>query len=637
MNEFDTIVRAQDSELAAYPRDKSVHEIFDWYARHAPDAPAVLSSAETITYRELDQRTNQLAHRLTKLGVKRGSVVGLLTNRSIETIVAWLATLKCGAAYLPFDSTSPADAVSFMVRDCQPTIVLGERGLVEQSSGFGVSILPLEDELEKAALEPTDRVNQSVSAMDPAYLMYTSGSTGRPKGVIVPHRGIVRLVRDQNYMKFGPDQVFLLVSALAFDATTWEVWGALLNGASVGVIEGSRVSIDQIASAIANYRVTSIFLTAGLFHAIVDHDLMALAGVRQLLVGGDVVSPEHAMKAMAALPDCQLINGYGPTEATTFCVCYRLPREGWGGGSVPIGMPISHSVGYILDEQMKPVANGEVGLLWTGGDGVSLGYLNRPELNAERFAKDPFGNDGSVMYLTGDLVRLRPDGAIEFVGRNDRQVKIDGKRIELDEIELNLRRDPRLADAIVVLRKTSDTKKIAAFLKPASPEAAADLISDVLSDLRKSLPPHMIPHEAALVDNFPLTKNGKVDRAALLDMEADRAEPSAKVVSQDDLEKALIEIWSRNLDLPHIDRQRNFFDLGGTSLQMVRIHAEMRARFGGDISITDLFAHPRIVDLSRFLKERGLETKTLSAASSRGAQQAAQLRRAQRSIRKPSR
>lgn len=638
MSDQKVMVNVEGSDLAPYPREMAVHEIFAWCARRAPNALAVLSGEDSVTYGELDQRSNQLAHRLAKLGVKRGSIVGLLTNRSIETIICWLATLKCGAAYLPFDSLSPSDAIKVLVQDCQPTVVLGERDLIAQDSSLESMMLTLEDELAKADCESIDRANETVSPMDAAYLMYTSGTTGKPKGVIVPHRGIVRLVRDQNYMNFGPDEVFLFVSALAFDAATWEVWGALLNGGSVGVVSGSRVSIDQIARAISDYNVTTTFLTAGLFHAIVDHDLTALLGVRQLLVGGDVMSPEHVMKAQAALPDCQLINGYGPTEATTFCVCYQIPREGWGGGSVPIGTPIAHTAAYILDEQMRPVAAGEVGLLWTSGDGVSLGYLDRPELTAERFRQDPFRNDGSVMYLTGDLVRYRADGAIEFVGRNDRQVKIDGKRIELDEIELNLRRDTRLSDAIVVLRKTSDdTKKIAAFFKPAAQTATLGLIDDVLDDLRKRLPPHMIPHEATLINEFPLTKNGKVDRAALLDMQARQVESVSDLTIDDDLEKTLAEIWSRVLDLPQVDPRRTLFDLGGTSLQVMRIHAEVRDRTGANISITDLFANPRIVDLAHFLRGRGLGAAGLSAAASRGAIQAAQLRKVQRNVRKPTR
>jgi acyl-coenzyme A synthetase/AMP-(fatty) acid ligase len=432
--------------------------------------------------------------------------------------------------------------------------------------------------------------------------MYTSGSTGRPKGVIVPHRAIVRLVRDQNYMDFSSNEVFLLISSLAFDASTWEVWGALLNGGRLAVVTSPHLSIDQIAEAISVYGVTSMFLTSALFHAVVDHNVSALRGVRQLIVGGDVLSSLHSQKAMSSLPDCQLINGYGPTEATTFSLCYRLPRHECADASIPIGRPIAHSAAYILDERLCPVPDGEVGSLWIGGDGVAKGYLKRPELDAERFRVDPFTNDGSLMYLTGDLASRRSDGEFEFLGRNDRQVKINGKRIELDEIEHVLRRDHRLADAIVVLRKESeDSKKIVAFLKPASLSAANGLVDFVLQDLRQRLPPHMVPHETALVEKFPLTSNGKVDRNALLEMVRQPVTSPLGGAIGTGLEKAISEIWERALARP-VTSEANFFDLGGTSLQMIRVHAELRSAIAPNVAIIDLFAHPTVAGLARFLE-----------------------------------
>jgi amino acid adenylation domain-containing protein len=625
----------QGAPLPAYPRDMSVHELFRWYAENRPSAPAILFDSDIVTYRELDARTNRLARRLARLGVGPGSVVGLLTNRSVETIVAWLAALKCGAAYLPLDPAYPESALAYMAEDCKPTVVLGEQELIDAGLKVGdLAIRPLEQEIELAEGESAEPYYVATASMDTAYLMYTSGSTGRPKGVMVPHRGIVRLVRDQNYMHFDANEVFLLISALAFDVSTWEVWGALLNGARIAVVKGARLSIDQIATAVEQHGVTSIYLTSALFHAVVDQNIDALRGVRQVLIGGDVMSPEHSFKVMARLPECQLINAYGPTEATTYCVCYRLPHAGWGGGSVPIGVPLSHTEAHILDEQMRPVADGEVGLLWTAGDGVAKGYLNRPELNAERFVEDPFRKDGSLMYLTGDLARMRPDGNIEFLGRNDRQVKIDGKRIELDEIELNMRRNVHLADAIVVLRKLgTDEKKIAAFLKPVVLPAQPGLKNLVLSELRRELPAHMIPHETTIVEAFPLTANGKVDRTALLALPRPAEESAEPARLDGELEAQVAQIWRQVLSLQHVDRNANFFDLGGTSLQMVRIHAELRQRLASDINIVDLFAYPRISDLARFLDGRSQAADASSAAKMRAARQTAMLRKAQRIVR----
>jgi acyl carrier protein len=329
-----------------------------------------------------------------------------------------------------------------------------------------------------------------------------------------------------------------------------------------------------------------------------------------------------------------VINGYGPTENTTFSCCHTIPRGDWSG-AVPIGKPIAHTDAHILDADMKPVADGDVGQLCVAGDGLSLGYLNRPELTAEKFVSVAIaGQPEQRLYLTGDQVRRRPDGNIEFLGRNDRQVKIDGKRIELDEIELSLRRDVRLADAVVVLRKLpSDIKRVAAFLKPASVPAPDDFVERLLADLREKVPAHMVPHEVTIVDEFPLNLNGKVDRAALLELGARTAAPQPAAEFGSDLEARIARIWSDVLELSQIDPNANFFDLGGTSLQMVRIHAELRQRLGLDINIVDLFAHPRVCDLARFLDGRGKAADASSAARMRAARQTAMLRNAQRTIR----
>jgi amino acid adenylation domain-containing protein len=363
-------------------------------------------------------------------------------------------------------------------------------------------------------------VARMISATHPAYIMFTSGSTGQPKGVIVPHRGIVRLVRDQSYVEFNEQQTFLQISALAFDACTWEVWGALLNGGRIAVIRGERVSIPQLREAISRHGVTAMFFTAALFNAIVDSDVGALKGLQQIVVGGDVLSPEHVARAMAELPDASFINGYGPTEATTFSVCYRMPRAGAAQSAIPIGRPLNHTSAYILDENSKPVAVGEIGQLWIGGDGVAIGYLNRPELSTDRFRPDPFSAlTDARMYATGDFARLSSEGLIEFFGRRDRQVKVDGKRIELDEVELALRSSPTVADSVVSVRVISPAdRQIVAFVKPAASLKSVDAASLIAQDLRARLPRHMVPARIIAVDEFPLTANGKIDRSALMQL-----------------------------------------------------------------------------------------------------------------------
>lgn len=613
-----------------------VHAVFGWYAQNTPEAPALLQGGEVVSYRQLAARANRLARRLESLGIRPGSVVGLLTNRSVNAIVAWLATLKCGATYLPLDPSCPAERLVFIVEDCAPGIILAEATLL--ASGVrvpGADVLTLEQEMDAALQESALDRDAWVDPLAPAYLMYTSGSTGRPKGVIVPHRAIVRLVREQNYARFADNEVFLSLAPLAFDASTFEIWGALLNGARLGIVGKLSPSLDEIAEAIRTYGVTTLWLTAGLFHIFVDCNIEGLRPLRQLLAGGDVLSPVHVRRLLETLPHCRLINGYGPTENTTFSCCHTIPRGDWSG-SVPIGQPIAHTDAHILDADMMPVAEGEIGQLCVGGDGLSLGYLNRPELTAEKFVANPLAAaPGERLYLTGDLVLRRADGNIEFLGRNDRQVKIDGKRIELDEIELNLRRDRRLADAIVVLRKLGpDEKKIAAFLKPAVIPAQPGLKEVILAGLRQRLPEHMVPHEVAVVETFPLTPNGKVDRAKLLEMPMQHIEASGQPKLEGELEAQIAEIWARALKLPNIDRNANFFDLGGTSLQMVRIHAEMQMHLAPTISITDLFARPRISDLAQFLNGADRTAANLVSARSRADKQMAMMRRAQRTVRK---
>lgn len=608
-----------------YPRHLSVHAVFERMAQVCPDAPALVFGQQIVTYRELDQRTNQLARRFAALGAGPGKFVGLLTQRSIETVVAWLATLKCGAAYLPLDPTYPAEALRNMIDDAGPVVVMGERELISAALGAdSAGILIFEDQIAQAQSESREPLGVEVAPRDPAYVMYTSGSTGRPKGVVVPHRAVVRLVRQQNYMTFGHDEAILMISALAFDVSTWEVWGALLNGGRLCIIRSLRPTLPEIAQAIRQYDITSIYFTSALFNLFVDQQVESLLPVRQILVGGEAMSASHTRRAIAALPKSVMINAYGPTEATTYCVCYRVALDGLReGGGVPIGIPLAHDKAYILDDNLKPVQPGTVGMLWAAGDGVALGYLKRPELTAERFRKDPFSDDPeAAMYMTGDLARLRPDGLIECLGRNDRQVKINGKRIELDEIEVKLRRDPRVLDAVVALRERPDgEKRIAAFVKPAKPApngASQILARSIVDDFAAKEPPHMVPHELHVVPAMPLTSNGKVDRKALLAMPA---APAAQVDTRakSDLERALAEIWAAALNRTAVPVDANFFDLGGTSIQMLKVHAEIVRGLALDCTLPALFEHPTIEALARHFGGQTSKRDAVSQALARGA------------------
>ncbi|MCI4664766.1 MAG: non-ribosomal peptide synthetase [Neomegalonema sp.] len=619
-----------EQQMFKYDRDMALAAGFAEAVAAYPDRVALVAGATSYRYDELDALTNQLARRLAAAGVAAGSVVATLTERSAETVILWLAIIKCGGVYLPYDPAYPLDTLRFMISDAQPVIAIADKAFDRDAAGdIGAPLYSVEDEIAAAANESAAPFSVTVDAGSAAYIMYTSGSTGKPKGVVVPHRGVVRLVREQNYMEFGPDEIWLQIAALAFDVSTLEVWGALLNGATCAIYEGSRIDIATLGDVITKYGVTSMYLTTGLFNAVIDENIEALRSLETLLVGGDVVSPEHANKLVATLPHVQLINGYGPTEATTFTTCWCAPKGKRIEGAVPIGDSLSHSTTMILDENLKPVPDGEIGFLWTGGDGVALGYLNREELTADRFRPDPFAEHEGLMYNTGDLARLTPEGAFEFLGRKDRQLKIDGKRIELDEIEHNLRADERVDDVVATLRQKNANKSIVAFIKLQEGSTDEALLQAVLDDYRGRMPAHMAPHRTILTSQMPLTPNGKIDRKKLLAMaEADAETASAAPRAlEGDEERAIADVWSEVLGHPNFGRDDNFFDIGGTSLMMVRAHAALQRKIGKTVPITALFEHPRISELASALSGANAATAKRRAARDRGARQKDLLRK----------
>jgi amino acid adenylation domain-containing protein len=614
-----------------YARNSSVHALFAAQAAHRPDAVALREGERTMSYGTLNLAARQLAGELGARGVKPGDLVAVLTERGLAAVTAFLGILAAGAAYVPLDPAYPAEALAGMLADSEPPLLLAQRSLTAKLPGLMPphgAVHVLEDVLSAAAARPSDAPLPPRRADDLAYVMYTSGSTGRPKGVLVPDRAIVRLVRGQSYARFAADEVFLHLSPLAFDASTFEIWGALLNGGSVGIVAEARPSLEDIGAAIARYGATTAWFTAALFHLLVDHRLEDLRPLRCIVAGGDVLSPGHVARAMTALPGCRFVNGYGPTENTTFTCCYVIPAEGWGGGALPIGRPIAHSAVHLLGPDLERIPDGEIGQLCCAGDGLANGYLNRPELTAEKFVENPH-TPGERLYLTGDLVRRRPDGVIEFCGRADRQVKINGKRVELDEIEHALRADPCLADAVVVMREdTPGMKRLAAYLKPAEPWSAAHreaAAAAVIMRLRQRLPEHMIPADVMAVDDFALTPNGKVDRKNLPPPRPTTV-IAAPTIGGSATERGVAAIWQRVLGVAAVPRDGNFFDLGGTSLQILAVHAAIAEEMGRHIPISALFEHPTVADLAARL-DNGSETRAVTAAQARAGRQAEALQR----------
>ncbi|MCP4656799.1 MAG: amino acid adenylation domain-containing protein, partial [bacterium] len=584
LSELPLRTRAEDRQLllewndtdSPYPREAPIHELFEAQAAATPAAVAVVfagSPEQQVSYQELNRRANRQAHTLRACGVKPEVCVGLCVERSVEMVVGILGILKAGGTYVPLDPSYPSERLAFMLEDVRARVLLTQERLAERLPISEVSpeirLIHLDGDRSILASYSPENPSRTVSAQSLAYVMYTSGSTGRPKGVSVVHRGVVRLVREADYAELSRREVFLQFAPISFDASTLEIWGALLNGGRLVVLPAHTPSLQELGAELERRRVTTLWLTAGLFHQMVDDNLEGLSSVRQLLAGGDVLSAARVRRVLEELPGCTLINGYGPTESTTFTCCapMRLPDE--VADSVSIGRPIADTRVHVLDRHLRPVPVGVYGELLIGGDGLARDYLNRPGLTAERFVPSPVGDvAGARLYRTGDVVRQLADGRIEFLGRRDDQVKVRGFRIELGEVEAALGRHPGVREsALVVQDDGAGGKRLVAFVvaQGEPPPASAEL----RGFLRETLPDYMVPAAWVAIEALPLTPNGKVDRAALgrRAPEAIAAAPAeGHVAPRTPAEEVMAGIWSRLLDRERIGVHDHFFELGGHSL-----------------------------------------------------------------------
>lgn len=596
-----------------------VHRIFEQQATKSPDRVALVSGNLTLTYEQLNQKANHVAHQLLALGVEPETLVGISIPRSTEQIINILGILKAGCAYLPLDPDCPHDRLKAIIEDAKVKFLLTSSSLVERFPKNHLKIIC-------ADIEPTEKVNSenpvnAINANNLAYVMFTSGSTGRPKGVMIEHRSIVRLVKGADYADFSSENVFLQFAPITFDASTFEIWGALLNGGRLAIMPEERASLVDLGNAIREYGVTTLWLTAGLFHLMVDERIEDLKPLRQLVAGGDVLSVAHVQKVLNNL-SCDLINGYGPTENTTFTCCYKVPRTVRVGRSIPIGKPIGHTQVYILNESLNPVMPGEAGELYIGGDGLARGYVNQDDLTAERFVSNPYSESpSSRLYRSGDMARFLPDGNIEFLGRADRQVKIRGFRVELDEIEFALTQQAGVREAVAVAREISGIdKQLVAFvvLDPCDPP----LICELRKHLEGTLPGYMIPSFVIQIDVIPLTPNGKVDRAMLIrkiGSEPNRQSSIGKPETR--TESTIAQILEEVLGRDSVGVNDNFFDIGADSLQLARFHSRLQATFNSNLKIVSLFQNPSVRSLARsFGHDSSLET-TLSGRRDRANRQ----------------
>ncbi|WP_227104398.1 non-ribosomal peptide synthetase [Chromobacterium rhizoryzae] len=570
-----------------YRADAAIDALFRECAAAHPGRVALEQGGERWTYAELDQWSDRAAGALRAAGVEAGAVVGVAGERSPRLLAAFLAALKAGAAYLPLDPTYPAARLSAMTADAAPALMIVADGLDAGWLGdYAGPVLSLAD-CEAGDARPLSSAARR--AEDLAYVMYTSGSTGRPKGVAVPHRAVVRLAVGGGYARLDASTVMLQQSPLGFDASTFEIWGCWLNGGRLVLAEPGMPFLD----AASRDGVTTMWLTADLFRMMVEEEPAALGGLRELLTGGDALPVASCRAFLEACPGVALINGYGPTENTTFTCSHRVTAGDVKRGSIPIGRPIGNTEVRVVDAGGRLVPVGVPGELWAGGDGLALGYLGRADLTAERFVAAP-PPDGGRWYRTGDRVRWRRDGALEFLGRVDEQIKLRGYRIELGEIEATLGHHPGLSGCAVALRRSAaDEKQLVGYLVARQDSAEAADAAAVQAWLETRLPGYMVPRAWVWLDALPQSANGKVDRKRLPEPQIEAGAAAAENAA----EAALVEIWQGLLGLERVGVRDNFFALGGDSILSIQM-ASRAAERGLRISPQQVFRYPTIAELA---------------------------------------
>jgi amino acid adenylation domain-containing protein/FkbH-like protein len=590
--ERQRLISAFNATDAPCPEGKLIHDLFATQALRTPDAPALVTAVETLSYAELNRRANRLARHLRDLGANTGEYVPTLMARSIQLVVAQLAILKAGAVYLPIDPTLPAERKAFMIRDCAARFILVDGAAPHEPVPEPVRYVDCTEANLALSAQGCSDLALVLEPPPPAYVMYTSGSTGIPKGVVCQHRGVIRLAINNGYARIGPDDCIAHHSNPTFDASTFEIWTALLNGARVLIVPQEVVlEASRFRELLRQQRVTAMYLSVGLFNQYVDDLAEVFSRLRYLLVGGDSLEPSTIRRVLCKSPPAHLMNVYGPTECTTFATRHLITAV--GEGAIPIGKPISNTRIYILERSGAVAPTGAPGEIFIGGAAVARGYLNRPELSEQRFVHDPFDVDPAArMYRTGDLARWRVDGTIEFLGRNDQQVKIRGFRIELGEIEAHLLRHSRIKEAVVTARdEGSAEKRLIAYV--AARDSLAVTAEELSQHLKAALPEYMVPSVFVLLDRLPLTPTGKLDRRALPEPSPSFDDRGSFEPPRGEVEEILATIWQSLLRVERVGRSDNFFQLGGHSLLIVQMMARLR-RLGLSAEVRRVFESPTL-------------------------------------------
>ncbi len=583
-----------------YPNDRTLYQLFEEQVEKTPDNIALMYEEKQLTYRELNEKANQLARVLQKKGVKNGTFVGLLVERSLEMIICIFGILKTGGAYLPLDPAYPKGRIMDILNDSEAPFLMVQKSLSESCElEHSWEVMFIEDLFSKLKEESGENLNVRGLPNDLVYVMYTSGSTGKPKGNLTKHFSVTRVVKNTNYIDIVEDDVILQLSNYAFDGSAFDIFGALLNGAKLILFnQKNLLDMYNLSSLIKNERITVFFTTTALFNTLVDVNIECFKNIRKVLFGGERVSVHHVKKALEYIGKDKILHMYGPTESTVYTTFYPVNEINEKWETVPIGKPLANTKVYILDQNQNLQMIGVAGELYISGDGLADGYLKRPELTREKFISYPF-KSGEIMYKTGDLARWLPDGNIEFIDRIDSQVKIRGFRIELGEIEQCLLKHEHVQEVIVVAQQEfKGSKYLCAYVVSDHELNRAEL----KKYLSSNLPEYMIPAYFVQLERLPLNPNGKIDKKALPQPKTSMMKTTRYEEPRNEAEKKLQEIWRGILGIERIGINDNFFELGGHSLKATILTTRIHKTFNVDLKLRDIFKAPTIKTLAESIE-----------------------------------
>lgn len=561
-----------------------------------PSGTAVADCDKTITYGDLDKLTDIISGNLVNSGLNPGDGVAFCLQRSWKAIALILGILKAGGHYIPVDSLSPAGRILSMIALGKPALVVTDGSLLPWPAAKQTDFNSLLSGQPGAAGSPVIKGNT------PAYINFTSGSTGTPKAVVIPHAAVISLTCDVSYINLGANHVFLNMSNLAFDAATFEIFIPLLNGGTCAVYGNKVPDFNTFAGFLKEKNVTHAWMTSSLFNWVAETEPASLQGLSELWIGGDVVSGKHVRIVYDACPGLQVVNGYGPTECTTFSLCYKIPRSFDPEKNVPIGFPIDRTLCQVLDEQLQPVPKGAVGELFIGGCRLALGYRDDAFGTKKRFIElpSPAGGASARYFKTGDKV-FESDGLYHFVGRTDNQVKLRGYRIELEEIETALRKQPVIREAVVKKQRSAHGEYLAAFITTG---AALVSIEDIKSSLRKHVPEYMVPAVIVKIDKFPLNENGKIDRKLLqADPVLYASEEISGLAPASGIESICLDLIRKISGLPITPADR-FQDAGVQSLHLASLADKLAGATGVTVSLSMVFRYPDIKSLAAAIQNQ---------------------------------